>query len=528
MTPVTVADALDLDVLRHAGPEVVAGADGLTRPVRWVHSTELADIAPLLREGDLLLSTGIALPDSEDGLVAFASSLDASGVAGVVIELGRRWSEAPAALVSSCEALGLPLVVLHHEVRFAAVTQELGERIVDQRLRELREAHEVHETFTELSIGEAAPEQILGAVQQLAGATVVLENSDHQVVDFRPGPSGVRDFMYNWAARSRSVTLDSRTTWDRRQGWLVTRIGRRERGWGRLVVQSPVEPGQRLVAVVERGAAALAMHRLHDRQRDSQVRRSHQELVLGLIHDPTDAQVLRRCEVVGFPLVRHQYVALAVRPVTDGRESLPHVVDDVIAAAVHTAHTARTPALVCEVDGTVRVLLAGPSAAQVDRVADQVAEAIHRRRQAVVGAGRPVATVTEVDRTLRESAHVLSSVKRPETHRVHRLEDVHLRGLLALLGEDDRVRLFVRRELAPLWDHDAQHGTGHTAVLEALLTHPTSKSEAAASVHLSRPVFYDRVARIERLLGVDLDDPDVRVSLHVALVAAQLAGETSD
>ncbi|GAA1749534.1 PucR family transcriptional regulator [Aeromicrobium alkaliterrae] len=528
MTPLTVAGTLELDVLRHAGPEVVAGAAGLGRPVRWVHSTELADIAPLLREGDLLLSTGIALPDSEDELVAFASSLDAGGVAGVVIELGRRWAEVPAALVDACERLGLPLVVLHHEVRFAAVTQAIGERIVDQRLGELREAHEVHDTFTELSIGEASPERILEAVQQLAGAAVVLENSDHQVVDFRAGPSGVRDFLDNWTDRSRSVVMDARTTWDRRHGWLVTRLGRRERGWGRLVVQSPGRPSQRLVAVVERGASALAMHRLHDRQRDSQVRRSHHELVLGLIHDPTDPQVLGRCEAVGFPIVRRQLVALAVRPLADGSQSLPHVVDDVVAAAVHAAHTARTPALVCEVDGTVRVLLAAGPGAAVEPVVEQVAEAIQRRRPSVVAAGRPVPTIGEVDRTLRESAHVLSSVRRPDTQLVHRLEDVHLRGLLALLGDDDRLRLFVQRELGPVWDHDRQHGTGFAAVLEALLTHPTSKSDAAASVHLSRPVFYDRVARIERLLGVELQDPDVRVSLHVALVAAQLLGDAVD
>jgi purine catabolism regulator len=28
---------------------------------------------------------------------------------------------------------------------------------------------------------------------------------------------------------------------------------------------------------------------------------------------------------------------------------------------------------------------------------------------------------------------------------------------------------------------------------------------------------------VERLLGVDLDDPDIRVSLHVALVADEVA-----
>ena len=41
----TVADVLAMPTVRSAAPEVVAGHEGLTRPVRWVHTTELPDIA---------------------------------------------------------------------------------------------------------------------------------------------------------------------------------------------------------------------------------------------------------------------------------------------------------------------------------------------------------------------------------------------------------------------------------------------------------------------------------------------------
>jgi purine catabolism regulator len=45
---------------------------------------------------------------------------------------------------------------------------------------------------------------------------------------------------------------------------------------------------------------------------------------------------------------------------------------------------------------------------------------------------------------------------------------------------------------------------------------------------VSRAAFYDRLAKIERLLGVDLDDPDIRVSLHVAVLAHDLLAGGSD
>ena len=109
---------------------------------------------------------------------------------------------------------------------------------------------------------------------------------------------------------------------------------------------------------------------------------------------------------------------------------------------------------------------------------------------------------------------------------VHRLDDVGLRGLVALLADDERLHAFVQRQLAVLREHDEREQRGLEAALLALLTHPGSKSHAAASLHVSRPVFYDRLARLERLLGVDLDDPDVRVSLHVALVADEVVRAT--
>ena len=146
-------------------------------------------------------------------------------------------------------------------------------------------------------------------------------------------------------------------------------------------------------------------------------------------------------------------------------------------------------------------------------------------------AGRAVPDLATVDRTLLESRQVADALPatspREDRPRVHRLQDVHVRGLLALLGDDERVRLFVDRELGALRAADAAGRTGDlVAALRALLSHPGSKSEAASSLHLSRAAFYDRLAKIEKVLDVDLDDPDIRLSLHLALVADELSSQT--
>ncbi len=527
---VTLREALTLPSFRRASPEVVAGEAGVDRPIRWVHATERPDVGQLLRAGDLLLTMGTGLPADDDraGLAAFVEELVDVDSVGLVVELGRRWrTTLPAALVEACERHGLPLVVLRQETRFAALAQEIGERVVDQQLTELREAQRVHETFTELSFTQAGPVEILHAVQRLAAAPVVVENAQHRPLDYFAGPDDEGGFLDGWPTRSRRVEVVGRTGWDAGNGWLVTRLGTADRAWGRLVIGSATAPSQRLVAVAERAAAALALHRLHDRDRGTLMRRTHLELVAGLSDDPDSDDVRRRCELAGFPVHRRAFVGVVVRPRIG--VAAPADLDEVAATVVRAAHGLRLPALVCEVERDLRVLVSAAPSADVDDLVDRVAARVLAHHDVVLAAGRAVPERSGVARTLTEAGQVADAAPqspREQDPDVHRLADLHLRGLLALLGEDDRLRLFVDRELAPLKQHDRADGsrTDLLAALRALVLHPASKTEAAASLHLSRAAFYDRLARIEALLDADLDDPDVRVSLHVALLADEVSG----
>lgn len=514
-----VAAVLQMPVLRSADPVVTAASGHLARPVRWVHSTELADIGPLLRGGDLVLTTGVALSSDAAALATYAGSLVDSGAAGLVVELGRRWASLPDHLVAECERLGLPLVALRREVRFAAVTQAVGERLIDEQLTELREAQHVHDTFTELSVAEAGPDEVLAAAQRLAGAAVVLESEQHQVLAYRAGPDDVTAFLDDWERRSRGVQDPERATWDPSNGWLVTRVGRRERGWGRLVIESPTKPPQRLTALAERAAAALAMHRLHDRTRDGQVRRLHHELLLAVLTDPADAELARRVRLAGVPVERCQYVGLVLRPAGAIRQSLAASLDELVTACLRAAELVRSPCLVAASESDVRMLLPIPGRGDPVRLVDRFAEHVRGRVPVVVTAGSPATALVTADRTLREALHVMASLReRPDASVVHRLEDLHLRGLLALLSDDDRLQAFTERELEPLRDADRAGDTQLLHTTRVVVEYWGSKSAAAQALNVSRPVLYERIARIERILGASLSDAEVRSSLHVAFL----------
>ena len=542
----TVARVLDLEVMRRGLPQVVAGADHLERPVRWVHVSELPDVAGVLQGGELVLTTGIALPEQREGLARYVHELADVGVAGLVVEFGRRYFDTlPRALVNAAEQRGLPLVALRRELRFVAITEAVHALVVNAQLEQLRTSEAVHQVFNELAVEGAEPGEVVRQVAQLAGAPVVLENLAHQVLAHDSAGRAESELLEGWEARSRGVRPPGRTGHDPRSGWLVTTVGARGQDWGRLVLAGdpgPLPEGapHPHAMMLERGAATLALNRLVVRDRESLERQTHRTLLSGILtHSLTVSEVALRAQALGVPLENRRLVGLVLRlrrgPVSAALETQARL-RDFTELAANAVRTSRLSALVGALDDEgVGVLIALGS--QQDEhtslesfagvlrrlVADGSREASAPAPEPVIAVGSSVGSVRDARRTLLEATQVADAALHDSpgarAASYYRLPDVRLRGLLHLLRDDERLQTYVERELGPLLAYDAEHGGQLVRMLRIYLEQGRNKSAAADAAHLSRPSFYDRLHKVERILGVDLDQVESCLSLHVALLA---------
>ncbi|MFY1577546.1 PucR family transcriptional regulator [Verrucosispora sp. WMMD703] len=139
----------------------------------------------------------------------------------------------------------------------------------------------------------------------------------------------------------------------------------------------------------------------------------------------------------------------------------------------------------------------------------------------LIAAGSGVGSLREARRSLIEARQVADAARRDRRDLpIFRLPHVGLAGLLHLLRDEPRVQTFVERQLGALLAYDAQHPREQLlGTLRAYLEQGRNKSAAAVAAHLSRPAFYERLARIGRILDIDLDSVDACLSLHVALLA---------
>ena len=533
----TLREVLALEVVSAGRPRVVAGADRLDTPVRWAHVAEIPEIPGLLRGQELVLTTGVAMPADTEGRLRFLQALAEVPVAGLVVELGRAFThQLPQALVRGAERADLPLVELRREVPFVEVTEAVHTLVLDAQVAQLRATQQVHEVFTEMSVEGAAPEQVLRQVARMAGSAVVLENLAHQVLAHDAGGRDPAPLLARWEARSRMARPEGRTGWDADAGLLITTVGARGQDWGRLVVvmDSPPEPTD--VVLLERAASTLALNRLIARDLEGLERQTHRSLLAALLaHSEPHADVLLRARALGVPLESRRLLGVVVRP---GGPAGPYGglegqarLRDLAEAVAGAARASSLDALVGALDDKGIGLLAalGPRQRDVDvlpRLAEEVRRAVRGRLphldadRLVVAAGSLVGGARDARRSLLEAIQVADAGAHLRGGAPYlRLSDLRLRGLLQLLADDPRVHTFLERELGPLLSHDAATGEDTVGALRAYLAAGRNKSQAAAAAHVSRPAFYDRLAKVERVLGADLDDVETCLSLHVALLA---------
>ncbi|MET8692482.1 PucR family transcriptional regulator ligand-binding domain-containing protein [Streptomyces bauhiniae] len=500
----SVRQVLTLERVLAGEPEVVAGADGLDRAVRWVHVAEAADVGVMLTGGEMVLTTGVLLAGDEAKQAAYIQSLHRAEAAAVVLGLGRAFPTPPEVMRRAAERCGLPLVVLHRPFPFAELTEEVQSRLVRAKFAAVSLSESVRTSLTALITSGAPLQRLLDEVAQHAGCPVVLTNLAHRVLATAGERSAVDDVLRDWERIARQAGGSEG------DGWVRAELGGRGERWGRLLLCGYRGDSATGRLLADRAAEALVLHRMLG---GASGRTWEEQSAHGLLTDLASGTVparhlLPRARAAGLPVNRRTFVPLVV----PGAE--PERLDRVL----------RTLGLT----GLVAELADGATAVLLSLARDQDAEALTGRLaarlrtpelpDAVVAAADPRTCWDDVPAGLREARHVADAVAGAALDRpaVVRLRDVHLRGLIRLLRDDPEVQSFAERELDGL----LCGGEGELLdVLRTYLATGRNKSRTAQLHHVSRPALYRRLEAIQARLGIDLDDFEQAASVHIALLA---------
>ena len=499
---VILRQVLDHPVLQPARPVLLSGDDHVDHAVRWVHTADLYDIAPLLRGDEILLTNGVGLIGvDETGRRLYVRRLAESGVAGLLFEVGRTFADVPADMVDEARVVGLPVVELQPVLRFTEVAEAINSELIDRSVARLRHADEISRTLSEALARGATLGELIEQIGTALGTWVKLSDYAGRVV------VAAGDADPNDADPSSEAPVLVEGT-----------------AWGRLTVGAAGVAEVLVEAVMDRAPTVLGLCLIREQKDVAGALRAQQLLLDQLAtNQSVDRGLLEtRMRAAGVATSDHEYACVAVDP--RRVESAAKVVDGLIRQAGHGVFGL--------VEGMLCALVAGqtdetsPNLAHVVRSAAR--DVLPRQARLCAVVGRAVRDPSDLPRAMSEARATLSLGQDLHlTQPIIGVQALALERMLAAHGNLDATRRFVEDQIGVLQRADSAKSGQLSHTLEVLAACGGNKADAAKRLHMRRQSLYYRLDQIAKLLDVDLDDPKQLVTLAVAVTARRMLSASS-
>lgn len=477
------------------GTTLVAGAEGLRRPVRWARTSSHN---PPLFPG--LSAEELALLDLEAAR-SFNPSLK---LARVVDSLAKVPVSALAVLQPAdgdaraiADDIGMALFELPGGVDPQRTSRSVVRLLSDPEAQEESRSAELLRRLMGCVTGGGGLKAVLTDVVALSGHAVELELADGTVLRQVP---------------ENSPTFDDADTVE-----APIVVGDEEVGYVRLVDRGPaLDEFSTLVAT--QSAAALAVE-LAKQQAVTEAQQALQADLLDAVLANEEASVVRaRARSLGYDLDVNHLVVIVEADVA------PNVLASWGRRVADLTKRHGWEALAAPHEGRL-VLLAGSVNAQFAGESSWLDEV------------RTTWTSGALTLSVGESGHGLKGLKRSLAQaedalslgmrlfgegRTFRYSELGLYRLFRHLQGRRELRDFYDRALAPLVSYDDEHGTELVDTVETLLAHGGNVSRAAEALHLHRNSLSYRIDRVRDIAGFDPLDPDDGFHLRLALFLAPL------
>lgn len=519
---IVLADVLRNPVFLRTKPDLVVGEDQRGRRIRWVHSTDVFEAASLLRGDELLLTTGIGLGGADaERRRRYVRGLAEIGLGALALELGWVFAELPPDMVDEAAERGLPLIALRQLVPFVEITESVNSAIVDSSIVGLRFADALSQALSDALAHGATAEVLLERLGELVRAPAMLIGPDGAPLCWTGDGAG------GWPGSGTGQTggtgggiggIDAPPSSAEllAGGGCGATVSVDGVPFATLVVGKPGAQSRDVVRdALDRACPAFALQLLSDRAGLATRLHASRQLLHRLAAADCSPGALRALAgAVGLPVEGSDYLVALV----DGGQPRGPALLREVAARLGARHA------VTALDEQAVLLVAVPAGSASappldDRVADLLAGLLPRTEQPRAAVG-PVATdLAGAAASLRQARAALrAGGVVPGT------------GPVAVASRLTAERMLLDRPTAELDQLVAEHLGGLVALppprreellatLESYLDTARSKAATARRLRLHRQTLYQRLRRIEQVLGRDLDDPRTGTGLALAVRA---------
>ena len=520
----SVRNILSLLIPRDA--QLVAGGEGLDRRVTW--ATRMRARLPAferVRGGELALLGLSQLHRLDETLPHLLTSLHKEGVAAIAIATSSLASIEKETLALA-DQLHLPLILLPLTAPLEEIEREVITFIVSFRGENERKATEISHQLMQLSVHGAGLQGICERLAQTRNKWVIVQDAD-QELRCQASP-----------ADGETQTLPSPLTDENllRKGLrrITVPIQIRHEAVGYLSLigkDTDFDYLERLILGLVTPILALEFARERDRN-EVESRYSAGALidVLQGNYQQTD-EILTRARLLGYDLLVPQIVAIfeieqlePEYPASSFQAQWSKRIRNELQRIWPTCWVSfearrvlallpineSTEAIESEFEKTISTYM--------DRVQSRLQLGNGNLPIFTAGIGRVAKDIQHVSQSYREAQQALEIGRRLFGEgKIHYFARLGIYRLLFHLYGHQELSDFYQETLGPLSESDSRSNNALIETLECFFSCNGNLSETARTMHLHRNSLLYRLGRIEELLGRSLVDPELRLSLLIAL-----------
>ena len=544
-----------------ADATLVAGAAGLDHPVEWARIMETPDVQP--RAGDLMFTTGFPIKDDPDAQVRLVERIAGSGGAGLVVRPQPYMQALPPQMISEADRLEVPLLTVGADVHLIDLMAPLLERIINAEHWRLKRSIEIHRRFTEIVLDGKGVNEICRTLAEILDSAVTVEDASFHLLAHAGGSADphrketilrqgtpqrvlfdpqIQRVLREVEAKRGPVKVPAFPHLGMSRERLIAPILAANQVLGYIsVLDHPPANEELAFMAIEQAALVLALEIAKERELTEVEGRVRGELLEDLLHASygEEAAAQRRARHVGYPLHGSHVVVLVDIDDFRGFNKARQISEDAIQAlkreflrrVTGVVRASHPRALLHGRSDQVVALLplgteTGDYQARGHALGLQIRQAIADWKPGFtvsVGFSGPAEAPAGIAGALREVTSVMESLARfKRWSQVIAVPELGLTGLLAAVT-DERLVDYSRRHLGPLIEHDSARKGSLVQTLRAYLE-TGEQQRAAQRLKVHPNTLRYRLDRIREISGVDLEDPETRLNLAVALRVQALLG----
>lgn len=520
---------------------VLSGEGLLDRPVSWTTVIHPEDdiVSKAVQKRELILVAPVSNPPKAHNDTELVQWAARAGASAVVL-----FGAVSATALAESKSRDLPILALTGDVRIREVEKSIISLLVNRKGQIERRGTQIYRQLTQISSRNEGMDGLLAAMARLTKKTVIVHDKrlhplSHKLqAEFAGIWDDIEYFLkkqdnlpVELHDRHRVVEVDPPVLMQALPvsgvARLVAPIIAKSLGRGYLSIigrESDLDEIDQLVC--EHGAAACALEMAKQKAVNETEKRLRgtflDRLLLG---DVSLQEAIRQGERFNHDMTQ-THVAFVLSWRGENQPSLRRL--ETIVNAIIARQQAAALVWMREREGEVVVFHATDFEDPIDHslmLSEAFSEEINRQyplNRVAIGLGQVAREVNVWRSSYRDAVQAKELAERLQTDIPLYIGDLGVYQLILSLSDRDKLADFCELTLGTLGEYDMRQNADLIRTLEAFFNCHGNLSQTAESLIVHRNTLLYRMNRINEIAGIDLNRPETRLALHLALTIRRL------